>query len=84
MVSVFYDNGINGADIADCANSDVFAGLVTGVPALQAKRCFRSLVTYFDKHKSSTASTAAGSTGSGSSVVAPPRPPAAKTLKVIS
>ena len=40
--------GITGADLADCRDSDVFASLVPGVPALKAKRCFRSLTTYLE------------------------------------
>ena len=69
VVPVFHDNGINGADIADCANSDVFAGLIASLPALQAKRCFRALTAYFKKH---TAAAAGRSGVGGSNMVAPP------------
>ena len=63
VVPVFHDNGINGADIADCANSDVFAGLIASLPALQAKRYFRALTAYFKKHTAA----AAGRSGVGGS-----------------
>ena len=68
VVPVFHDNGINGADIADCANSDVFAGLIASLPALQAKRCFRALTGYVNKH---TAAAAGRSGVDDNSVVAP-------------
>ena len=51
MASILTGNKINGADIADCADSDVFAALIPSVPVLQAKRFFRSLTAYFGKHK---------------------------------
>ena len=37
MVEVLAGDAISGADISDCANSDVFAALVPSVSALQAK-----------------------------------------------
>lgn len=83
VVSIFEKNGICGADIADCANSDVFAGLITGIPALQAKRCFRALTAYFNKNTAVTAAAAAGGSGvSDSSVLAPPQLPVSKTSQV--
>ena len=83
MVSGCDNNGINGADIADCANSDVFAGLITAIPALQAKRCFRALTAYFNKNTAVTAAAAAAGSGvSDSSVLAPPQLPVSKTSQV--
>ena len=64
MVEVFTKHGINGADIADCANSDAFAGLIASVPRLQAKRCFRALTAYFNEH---SAAAVAGRGGGGDS-----------------
>ena len=79
MVSAFVKHGINGADIADCGNSDEFARLIPSVPPLQAKRCFRALTAYVDKYKSCNFNIKGGS---DSSVVAIPRLPAATEAQV--
>ena len=80
MISAFEKNGITGEDIADCANSDVFAKLVAGVPFLQAKRCFRALTAYFNKNAADAAAASSGV--SGGSVLAPPQLPVSKTSQV--
>ena len=71
MVSVLTRVGMNGADLADCANSDVFASFFPSIPALQAKRCFRALTVYCDARKTPVAAGAAvgGDGGHGSAVV---------------
>ena len=51
IVRAVVGTGITGEDLADCRDSDVFASLVPGVPALKAKRCFRSLTTYLGSCK---------------------------------
>ena len=79
MVSAFVRHGINGEDIADCGNSDEFARLIPSLGAIKAKRCFRVLMAYVEKQKSSIAATANVKGGCASSVVAPPRLPAANT-----
>ena len=52
IVQAVVEAGINGEDLADCGSSDVFASLVPAVPPLKAKRCFRSLTTYFESCES--------------------------------
>ena len=83
VVSAFEKDCITGEDIADCANSDVFAKCVTGIPFLQAKRCFRALTAYFDKHTAVATAAAGGSGVSDSSMLAPPQLPVSKTSQVV-
>ena len=83
VVSAFEENKITGADIADCASSDIFATLIAGIPVLQAKRCFRALITYFNENTVVAAAAAAAGNGvCDSSVMAPPQPPISKTSQV--